>query len=114
MAGRKQIAGTSRVTKHDVDLAKINASIKTRSILATGFCASLQIAALALPIYALHWVIQPLAGRTTRFDANIAISVTIALSVVINASQYFKGRRQRAEIARMRNRMAELERKELG
>jgi hypothetical protein len=81
---------------------------------ANGISTTMQILACAVPIYALHWVIEPIAGRTTKFEANVVISLAFTASIVVNAGLALKGRWQRAEIKRMRQRLESLEQEELG
>jgi len=54
-------------------------------------------------------IITPLAGKTTKVDINIALAVTVTLSVVVNGFQAVKGGFRRRELNRLRQRCDDLE-----
>ncbi|HSH59862.1 MAG TPA: hypothetical protein VK988_09535 [Acidimicrobiales bacterium] len=69
----------------------------------------LTILASAVPLTVLRDIVEPFAGRTTVVQATIGISLTVALSLVVNGAQYLKGRQQRRELQRARLRTERLE-----
>lgn len=97
-------------TKKDVDLAEVKRKGEVQTRYAYGIVGALWIAVSSLPILALQEIVEPLAGNTTIVDVNLVFSITIALSVIANGAQYFKGRSQRAELRRQRERFDALER----
>lgn len=102
-----------RATKHDVDLAKIHRSHEIWKILAYGLVGGFWIAVASVPVWAFQSVIEPLAGNTTIVQANIVVSVSLALSVTINGFQYLKARSDHSTIKHLRSRVADLEQKVL-
>jgi hypothetical protein len=62
------------------------------------------IAAAALPLSAMHGIIQPLAGKKTEVNLNVPITVAFGVSFVVNIALGIKGRSQRSEIKRQRAR----------
>lgn len=94
--------------KHDVALAEVARKAARETIVARGLVTVVVLAVSALPIIALRSIIEPLAGRTTNVNVSLVFSVTIAISVVLNGLQYFKGRSQRAELQRQRERLQSL------
>lgn len=74
----------------------------------------MSIGALALPILALRSVIEPLAGTTTEINANIIVSISLVVSITLAGAAMVKIVSQRSEIKRMRKRLEELERDQLG
>ena len=113
MAARGEGRGRGRVSRQEVELARVHGSIEVRRLYAKGFVGLLWIVASSVPIWALRAVIEPLAGKTTNVHANIVISASLTLSLGVNGLQYLKIRSQRAEIERMRERATGLEQKAL-
>jgi len=97
--------------KHDVELRRLDVRLKVGRAAINGTVAILCIAALALPILAIHEIIQPLAGKTTVVRVNVALSIVVSISVVLNGLQYVKGKSQRAELKRLREEIKMLERR---
>jgi hypothetical protein len=95
--------------KRDVELAKIERSTEIWTIVAYGVVVALTLAALAIPLLALRSVITPLAGKTTKIEANIVVSVTLGLSIAINGLQWVKSQSHKRELQRQRRRLRELE-----
>lgn len=96
-------------TKREVDLAEIKRKGDVQIKLAYGVVGALWIAVSAVPIYALQWVVEPLAGTTTSVDANVGFTVAVTLSIIVNVAQQTKTRSQRTELRRQRKRLATLE-----
>jgi len=69
-----------------------------------GVVVALCIAAAALPLWMMHGVIQPLAGKDTTVSLNVPITIGLGISVVVNLAQHVKGRSRKAEIKRQRKR----------
>jgi hypothetical protein len=97
------------VSKHDVALAEVRRKANREAILARGFMAVAGLAVLYFPLSAIPEIVEPFAGRTTKVDVNLVVSITIALSLVLNGLQFVKGRSRRAELKRQRERLEELE-----
>lgn len=91
------------------DIAQANASVERWRYLGPAVQGATLICSCAVPLAVLRLVIDPLAGKTTIVNANIVISITVALSVAINVGQYVKSSSQRAEMKRMRERLDQLE-----
>lgn len=96
-------------TEQDVALAEVERKARRDLVVAYGFVAVAVVAASWLPITALEGVVEPLAGETTSVDVNVIVSVAISLSLVVNVLQYVKGRSQRRELKRLRERADRLE-----
>jgi type IV secretory pathway TrbD component len=96
-------------TKHDVALAEIARKARREAILFRGLVAVAVILALYLPISALQGIVEPLAGKTTKVDVNVVVSIAVALSLALNGFQYLKGRSRRNELKRQRDRIKTLE-----
>jgi hypothetical protein len=107
--GRRSDQPTKREIERETELAKVRRSAEVWTIVAYGIVVALSIAACALPLLALQSVVEPLAGKTTKVEANIVVSVSLAFSIGINGLQWVKGRGQRSEIKRLRHRERELE-----
>src|SRR5215213_1828638 len=95
-------------TKHDVALAEVERKTARELMAVQALGIVLSIAASALPILALRGLVEPLAGKETIVDVNLVVSVTLAISVVLNGLQYLKGRSQRGELQRQRARLVDL------
>ena len=78
--------GGRKPTKFDVELSRVEHRFEISRIIATGFTVALCIAATAVPLCFMKGIITPLAGKTTKVDINIALAVTVTLSVVVNLS----------------------------
>lgn len=101
---------TSRaLTEHDVAFAEVQRKADRETAIIRAFSITFWIAALALPILALQELVDPLAGRTTKVDVNVVISLALAVSLALNGFQYAKGRSQRSELLRQRERFTNLE-----
>lgn len=103
------MSGTKSATKRDVELAEIQRKANRDVTLARGGVWVAMIIASAVPLYALHWVVDPLAGKTTNVDVNIVVTISLALSLVWNFGQLSKGRSRRDELQRQRGRLDQLE-----
>lgn len=75
----------------------------------TGVFALLAILASALPLYVFGQVVEPFAGRKTVFQANVALSASVSISLVVNGLQFMKGQQRKSELKRLRRRITELE-----
>jgi hypothetical protein len=97
-------------TKHDVALAEVNrkAARELTIIRYAGTALIIAVVALLLWVGGDH-VVQPVAGKTTKVDVSFVMTISIAVSLVLNAAQYDKGRRQRKELQRQRELISELE-----
>src|SRR5437879_4024298 len=94
-------------TKIDVELRRLELRYRTLHVLSYAVVGALWIVASALPLYFLRGIVKPLAGKTTKIDINIALAVTLSLSVVLNGIQYLKGTFRRSEMKRLRNEKSE-------
>jgi cobalamin biosynthesis protein CobD/CbiB len=90
-------------------LAEVHRKAEKESTIWRGLMRALAILATAAPIWAFQEVVDPLAGRETIVQVNVVLSVTIALSLVVNVAQQAKIRSQRDELKRQRERLKELE-----
>jgi hypothetical protein len=88
--------------KWDYEIAKMKGAVDLWRIVAYGGVIALCIGASALPLWMMHGIIQPLAGKKTEVDLSVPISIALGLSVVVNVGQHIKGRSRRAEIKRQR------------
>ena len=94
---------------HVYRMAQLHARADRRETLTRGFVQALFIASFAIPLLAFGWAIEPLSGKTTVVEANIIVTVGITVSVAVNAMQWVKGRSQKAELERARERETRLE-----
>jgi hypothetical protein len=99
------------LSKHEVELAKLKVTQRAKIglVLAYGLVIVVALVASTLPINAMENVITPLAGRETKVDLNVALTVSVALSLMLNAGQFGKGRSRRTELQRARERENRLE-----
>jgi hypothetical protein len=104
------MATASRATnKHDVEIARLRSHGETLRALANRGGWALVVAASALPVWMLHGVVQPLAGRNTHVDASFVISLTVVVSVVVNVAQGALAFSRQSELRRLRRRISDLE-----
>jgi hypothetical protein len=103
------MAATRATTKHDVALGEVHRKAARELAIIRAASIVLGIAASALPIYALKGLVEPLAGKSTIVDVDVVVSVSLAASLVVNGFQYLKGRSQRSELERVRDRLGALE-----
>lgn len=99
------------MAKANVELAKVHLRLERWRHLGRTITGAGWIIACAVPIWAFQGVIEPLAGNTTRVNANIIFSATVAVSVVVNVGQLIKLLSQKSEIKRLRARVTDLENK---
>jgi hypothetical protein len=90
--------------KWDLEIAKVRSKMDVWRIVAYGVVIALGIAASALPLWMMHGIIQPLAGKKTEVDLNLPITIALGFSVVFNLAQHVKGRSRKGEIKRLRRR----------
>jgi hypothetical protein len=95
--------------KWDVEMERLRGRREIRRILAYGGVAALCIMATALPLWMVQGIIKPLAGHRTVVDANLVISIGVAVSLVVNGLQWLKDLSQKRELKRLRKRAEELE-----
>lgn len=100
---------TKPTTKHDVALAEVERKAKRETILAYGAVTTIVILAAAIPVLAMQGLVEPLAGRKTSVNVDVVVSITVAISLMVNGFQFVKGRSQSNELKRLRSRLAELE-----
>ena len=97
--------------KWDFEIAKIESKTDLWRTLVYGVGLALCIAAAALPLWMMHGIIEPLAGKKTEVSLNLPITIGLGLSVVVNFAQLIKGRSRKAEIQRARKRAERYEAK---
>lgn len=116
--GRDQPAmrRSSDVSKRDVELARLSVEREKLRLqcerwlhLGRALTGGVWILACTAPLWALQGVIEPLAGHATTVQANVVFSASLSVSVLVNVGQAIKGRSQRAEIERQRDRLTKLE-----
>ncbi len=90
--------------KWDYEIAKMQSTVGLWRVVAYGGVVALCIVASALPLWMMHGIIQPLAGKKTEVDLNVPVSIALGLSFVVNVGQHIKGRSRKAEIKRQRAR----------
>lgn len=98
--------------KHAVDLARVEARYEIYRNISRGFARAIYIAAYGVPIWALHNWIEPIAGRTTVVDGDLALSIggpALAVSVVINVALVAKTRSQKRRLKDQRARTEGIE-----
>jgi hypothetical protein len=106
-----------RANKHDVELAKVDRSRLVVEKVGDVATVVLSIVAFGVPIWAVSKIVEPLAGRATtaNIEINVALTVTLsatlAVSFVVNAAQWVRGRGRSRELKRQRAQLAELERR---
>ena len=83
----------------DLDIARMGRRYELGSLVARYSLTAVCIAALALPVYAF---VEPIAGKTTTFSANVALSVTLALSGLVHLLRETKQYSRRNELKRQR------------
>jgi hypothetical protein len=107
----------NRPTKHDVELRRIeldtqlNAQRLERrywlaSIAVRGLITAACLVALALPI---REFIRPIAGHTTVFSANVALSFVLGISGVVHVLREIKNYSRKRELERQREIIKQLE-----
>jgi hypothetical protein len=76
-------------------------------------CCTIVVAILAcsLPVWVFMSGLRPLAGRTTRVSFSVVLSLTVAVSIVMNIAQFAHGAGRRREIKRLRRRQTDFERR---
>lgn len=96
-------------TKIDVELRALDLKYATRRtiILALGWIVGLLAA--AVPLLVVKNTIEPFAGKTTHVDVNVAIAITVGLSLALNGVQWIKGLGRKDETKKLRTRIEELE-----
>lgn len=95
--------------KWDFEIAKVESKADLWRVVAYGVVAALCIAASALPLWMMHGIIQPLAGKSTTVSLSVPITVGLGLSVVANLGQHIKGRSRKSELKRLRERAEKYE-----
>lgn len=100
-----------------MELAKIERSRVVIEKVGDVATVVLSIVVFAAPIWAVSRIVEPLAGRetTANIDINVALTValsaTLALSIIVNAAQWVRGRGRRRELKRQRAQLSEMERR---
>jgi hypothetical protein len=89
-------------------MRRLDGRYETITTCLRGFFAVACILALALPV---REFVQPIAGKTTTFTANVVLSVTLCLSIALHGLREAKGYSRRQELKRMRERTEILERR---
>ena len=95
--------------KWDLEIAKVQSKVELQRVAAYGVVVALCIAASALPLWMMHGIIQPLAGKHTEVSLNIPVTIAFGVSVVANLAQHAKGRSRKAELKRHRKRAEKYE-----
>jgi hypothetical protein len=95
--------------KWDFEIAKMQGKTDVLRTLVYGIIVALCIAAAALPLWMMHGIIQPLAGKKTEVSLNLPITIALGISVVANLAQHVKGRSRRGELKRQRERAEKYE-----
>lgn len=106
MATRERSRGP---TKNDVAIRKIAHQHERDIRIVWGVTFVVAIAASAVPIWALHFAIQPLAGEKTEILATVPLSIGIVISAVMNLFQLIVARFRRRELERLRKRSDDIE-----
>lgn len=99
----------AEVARHRVEEAKVARSLQLGTYVARGVMVGLWLLAASVPLWALKGVVEPLSGKTTVVQANIVVSVTLALSVGLHGLQYAKAQSRKKRIKELRQRVKELE-----
>jgi hypothetical protein len=99
-SGRKQISKAALAFRFDVARRSIQ-----------GLTIVLAILASALPLSIVADAVEPFAGEKTEVNVNLALTIAISVSVVVNGLQWLKSRSHRSEIRRLRQRIKTLEQK---
>lgn len=102
---RRSMAAAAKTTnKWDFEIAKIQSKTELWRVVAYGGVVVACLATSALPLWMIHGIIQPLAGKKTEVDLSVPVTFALGLSIVVNLGQHIKGRSRRAEIKRQRER----------
>jgi hypothetical protein len=109
MARTAHAPNKSSTNKWDLEIAKVENKTALWQVFAYGVVVALCVAASALPLWMMHGIIQPLAGKTTNVSLNVPISIGLGLSVVVNIGQHIKGRSRKSELKRQRERAEKYE-----
>jgi len=96
-------------SKNDVEMTRLKMRRDIGMVLAYGGVALVCLLGSALPLWAIRGSVQALAGKKTIVDLSVAVSLTLALSGVINILQLIKGKSRKSEMERMRARMERAE-----
>lgn len=94
---------------NDVEIVRIKSRHQTIGQVTSGIAGSAMIISVAVPLFALSKIIEPLAGQTTVFEANLALSTIAGVSLALNAGMILKGRSRKEELQRLRERIGSLE-----
>jgi cobalamin biosynthesis protein CobD/CbiB len=104
-------ATTTKPTKNQIELQRLENDLQVRLRVVQGVNLVLVVLASALPLYMLKEAVEPFAGKETVVNANVVVSVTFALSVMVNIAQYVKGASRKRRLKESRQRADELERR---
>lgn len=101
---RSMVKVAKTTNKWDFEIAKIQSKMEFWRIVAYGGVMVACIVASALPLWMIHGIIQPLAGKKTEVDLSVPVTFALSVSVVVNIAQHLKGRSRKTEIQRQRER----------
>lgn len=94
----------------DAEIAKARLSWGFRQRLADALVNFMTIAACAIPLAAFgFFVIEPLAGKKTVANIDIAVAITASLSLAVNVGQLVKGQERKRTILEQRETISDLE-----